>query len=66
MSDILQIPLQELLDDRAASLADIKVCELAFLHGVKEYGNGYSIQNRLDANQNIVNVIDKELARRKK
>lgn len=64
MSDISQIPLQELLDDKAASLVDIEVCKLALLHNVKEYSNGYSVQSRLDDNQNIVNVIDKELVER--
>lgn len=64
MSDISQIPQQELLDDRAASAADIEVCKLALLHGVKKYGNGHSVESRLNKNQNIINVINKELARR--
>jgi hypothetical protein len=61
--DIEQIPIQELIDDRAASLADIEVCKLAILHGIQNYSGG-STQKRLDINQGIVDMIDKELVRR--
>jgi hypothetical protein len=61
--DITKIPLQELLDDKAASLLDIKACVLAFLHVIQEY-NASSVQARLVINHGIVAVIDKELARR--
>jgi len=61
--DITTIPTQELLDDKAESLADIEVCELALLHNIVSYSRG-SVQYRLDTNRDIVAVIDAELARR--
>lgn len=61
--DIADIPTQELLDDKAASLADIEVCELAILHDVAHYSGG-TTQNRLDTSKKIVAVIDAELSRR--
>ncbi len=63
-TDITKIPQQDLLNDRAASLSDIKICELALLHDIQEYSKG-GVQERLKINQGIVAVIDKELVRRK-
>ncbi len=64
MVDITQIPQQELLDDKAGSVADIKVCELALLHDIKEYGKGESAPDRLTGNQQAIDTIDKEIGRR--
>lgn len=64
MVDITQIPQQKLFDDRAASVADIKICELALLHDIKVYGNGESVVDRLAVNQQIIDAIDKEIGRR--
>lgn len=61
--DIKQIPTNELLDDKAASLSDIAVCNFALLQGITEYSGG-SVQKRLETNQRIVEVIDLELSRR--
>lgn len=62
--DITTLPISELLDDRQASLTDIKYCELALLHGVKTYGKDASVQHRLDVNRKVVKMIDDELTRR--
>lgn len=62
-TDITKIPTHELLDDKDASLADIKVCELALLHQITTYSGGL-VRERLQINQCIVNAIDAELERR--
>jgi hypothetical protein len=51
MIDITKIAQQELIDDRTASVNDIKVCELALLHGIEEYGSGHSVIDRLIGKQ---------------
>ncbi len=62
--DITKIPLSELINDRWASIMDVKLCKWAIVHGHTEYGNGKSMQRRLDINQNIIEKIDAELERR--
>lgn len=57
------IPTQELLDDRMASLVDIKACELAIFYHIKEYSGG-NVATRLEINREILSAIDAELARR--
>lgn len=63
--DITKAPDAELLIDRAESIADIQVCELALLHGIQTYSGG-SVAERLEGNRKIVEKIDVELARRAK
>jgi hypothetical protein len=65
MTDITTIPMEELLEDRAASAIDIAVCKRALALGVLEYGKGGSVQERLEGNRMIIEVIDAEIARRK-
>ncbi len=62
--DITKIPLNTLIADRYASIIDVKLCKWAIVHGHTEYGDGKSIQRRLDINQNIIEKIDAELERR--
>lgn len=62
--NIQEIPTKELKDDLAASVADIKICELALLHNITEYGGSCSTQERLKVNQKIVAKIKEELKRR--
>jgi hypothetical protein len=62
--DIKSIPTRELIEDMAASAADIKICEYAILQGVNEYSGG-SVKRRLETNQKIIDVITAELERRK-
>lgn len=62
--DITKIPLSELIDDKYASIMDVKLCAWAIAHGHTEYGDGHSMQSRLDINQNIIEKIDVELKQR--
>ena len=59
--DIKTIPINELRDDLAASLGDIRVCELALLHKIDTYSGGDSTQRRLDVNKAIVEMINERL-----
>lgn len=61
--NITKVPQQKLFDDKTASLADIKVCKLALLHGIKEYSGGL-VMDRLVDNQMIILMIDSELKKR--
>lgn len=61
--EISKIPIQELLNDRLESINDIKVCELALLHGIEKCSGG-SVQERLDVNRQYIIKIDEELKRR--
>jgi len=61
--DIDKIPIEDLLQDRTASLKDIKVCAEALLLGVKTYSGGLCMY-RLEKNLQIVKTIDKELENR--
>ncbi len=63
--DIKLIPLEELLEDKAASEADIKICEWALLLDVTEYSGG-SVQGRINGNQIFIDKIKAELGRRQK
>lgn len=57
-------PTAELVADREASLKDIRICQMALALGITTYGAGQRVQERLDANQRIVDAIEAELARR--
>lgn len=61
---ITKIPLNELINDRCASIMDAKLCQWAIVHGHTEYSDGKSTQRRLDINQDIIEKIDAELERR--
>ena len=63
MIDIKEFSTQELLDDKAASLVDIRDCQLALLLDIQEYSGG-NVRERLEGNQNIVSTIEAELMRR--
>ncbi len=63
--DITKTPLNELINDRCASIMDVKLCECPIVHGHTEYGNEKSTQRRLDINQSIIKKIDVELEWRK-
>lgn len=63
MVDITTIPASELESDLLDSQNDIKVCELALLHGVTFYSQG-SVNDRLEKNKYFVKVITAELERR--
>jgi hypothetical protein len=63
VSNITEIPDSELRNDLAETEMDIKVCEVALLHGIAEY-NGKSTEERLIANKEIKAVIEQELKRR--
>ncbi len=61
--NITKIPTQELIDDRLESINDIKVCQLALLHGNEKYSGG-SVHGRIATNKKIITAIDTELNRR--
>jgi len=61
--NISEIPLQDLLKDKDESIEDIKICEKALRHDIKNYSGG-SVRTRLEVNIGIVNKINDELARR--
>jgi len=68
MNTISEIPLEEMLQDREASVAAIAYCKHALSLGVTRYGgpdhNESSVQECLDANVRIIATIDAELTRR--
>lgn len=64
MLDIKKIPKNVLLVDRQASVSDIKICELALVHGVTHYSGG-AVAGRLEINKKIIEKIDAELERRR-
>jgi hypothetical protein len=61
--DIAKIPMQELLDDLAESVDDIRVCQMALSQGITQYSGG-EVQRRLDVNLGIKEKIEKEILRR--
>lgn len=64
IGDISNIPTIELLDDKAASEADLKICEYALAMGVTHHSDGYPVQERWDVNRKIIMRINAELNRR--
>ncbi len=60
---IEQLPVYELENDRIESLNDAAWCQLSLDVGVTEYYGG-SVAERLRRNLEIVETIDRELARR--
>jgi hypothetical protein len=64
MKDITTIPIEILERDLQDSKKDILVCEIALVAGISEYSGG-SVKERLEANKHFVEVITKELTRRK-
>jgi len=64
MTDLSDIPTNELLADLAESIADIRICELALVQGVTHYSVDKSVNYRLKINKQIVTKIEAELNRR--
>lgn len=64
MSDLTNIPDEQLIDDYIETLGDIGICEFALGLGTKFYGKGLSIEERLKENQNIKATIEAEAKRR--
>jgi hypothetical protein len=64
MIDITKIAIDELEKDLQESKDDIEICEIALANDLKNYSNG-SVQERLKVNQHCVEVITKEINRRK-
>lgn len=60
---IRAIPLVELLNDKAASKADIEQCSMGLLQGLMRI-NGTRLGERIDVNQQVIEKIDAELERR--
>lgn len=61
--DVKEIPMEELLADREESIKDMVLCGKALSMGITKYPSG-SISKRLEGNEKIVEVINKELSRR--
>jgi len=64
MTDITTIPLEELEKDLLESNIDLAYAQVAKSIGITEYGNGQKVQRRIDGNIHVIEVINKELARR--
>jgi hypothetical protein len=64
MADITEIPLDELLADRDASVQDIRICNLALASGVTHHRDGFPVKERIDGNERIISKINAELALR--
>jgi hypothetical protein len=64
MTDITTIPTEELEKDLQDSIKDISVCSFALAQGITSYSGG-SVLERLMDNRGFVNVIEKELKRRR-
>ena len=62
--NIQKIPLNELKDDRAASIIDARLCDIALSLGIATYDNNESVKHRMEVNQKIVRAINAELVRR--
>lgn len=64
MRDISSIPIEELEKDLAESEVDIAICQLALDQGITSYSQGLVV-GRLSDNKHFVDLISKELQRRK-
>jgi len=64
MINITTIPLSELKNDLAETVIDIKVCDLALLHGIVTYSGGQSTSERLRINKEIKAKIEAEIDKR--
>ena len=64
MVDIKTIPIEKLKKDIADSKRDILVCNIALANKITEYSGG-TVKSRLEANKHFVDVITKELNKRK-
>jgi hypothetical protein len=64
MEDITTIPTQNLERDLQDSQNDVATCEVALQFGITTYSGG-SVQERLDHNKHFIEVISKELDRRR-
>ena len=64
MVDITTIPTDTLEKDLRESENDISICQLALDNGINNYSGGL-VEERLKSNRHFVDVITKELGRRK-
>ena len=64
MRQLSDFPLEELKHDLFETIVDIKVCQLALLHGHTIYGDGENTGKRLETNIAIRDIINGELKRR--
>lgn len=62
--DVNEIPLGELLSDRAASALDADLCRRAIAGGLEVGYGGKKLSDRLESNERIIVKIDVELKRR--
>lgn len=65
---IEDLPLSELIKDRSDCEEDIVVCQQALLEGSTHYGPNkeHSVQERLDANWEMIRQIDADISRRRR
>jgi phage tail sheath gpL-like len=62
--DITTISTDVLKKDLQESNDDIRICEMALIQNIKSYSGGL-VEERLQSNKHFVNVISKELNRRR-
>lgn len=60
---LAHIPDEDLFNDLAETVSDIKLCHLAQLHQIKDYSGG-TVLDRLQANLRIKETILSEIDRR--
>ena len=63
MTDLSEMPDQELIEDLAASESEVLQCRYLLAHGVTELKT-MTVQERLDGNLGIIDVIKREQRRR--
>lgn len=63
--NISGLSLEEMSDDREASIIDIAVCRAALAAGVTHHKDGYPVEERIAVNERIIAAIDAERERRK-
>lgn len=63
MTDLSQIPIDELRRDLSDSYMDIENCKSGLLMGIEEV-KGTKLTERIESNQRIIEIINAELLRR--
>jgi hypothetical protein len=64
MTDLAKLTTRELYKDLEETDDDIANCQKAVDMGILEYGDGFSVAERLEANRDIAAIIEAELERR--
>lgn len=64
MRDISEFPMSELIFDLKESCKGLVAANVAKAIGITTYGDGASVQERLDGEQGIIDIILKEILRR--